>query len=419
VNTDGNQSIRFERVAVLGPVEAALRFTRTARELGDERGRRLHVVALHHDPSRSDAIVRAADSAIPLADGSPDALARALTTADVDALWPGWTAAAEDPATAAVCARLGVRFLGPDAEVLRRVRDRVAVKLIAEGAGRPVVPWNGGALDGPQAAVDAAAALGFPVMLKAACGGGRAGIRRVDDEAELLAAMEYAAADAQASFGDPRLYLEALLVGARHLEVTVVVDRWGNVWTFGPHVATLRRRGDKVVIESAAARLTPADIKSVRGSAATLMPLTGYCGVATVASSTYTAAAHPVSSRSIRDCRPSTPSSRRRPASTSYDFSCMSGSAVASTVSHLNREASPCKPGSTPRTPSGGSRRRRAGWRDCGSGPARASESMPRSPKAMFSSPAAQRWWPKRWHGVRHGTRHGFGCGALSTRRRS
>ena len=88
--------------------------------------------------------------------------------------------------------------------MLRRVRDRIAVKRLAEGAGLPVVPWNGGALDGPHAAVDAAAAaLGFPVMLKAAGGGGRAGIRRVDDEAELLAVIEQAAAEAQASFGDP------------------------------------------------------------------------------------------------------------------------------------------------------------------------------------------------------------------------
>ena len=120
-------------------------------------------------------------------------------------------------------------------------------------------------------------------MLKAAAGGGRAGIRRVDDEAELVAVIEQAAAEAQASFGDARLYVEALLSGARHLEVTVVADRHGKVWTFGPNDATLRRRGDKVVIESAAAGLSPADIKAVRGAAATLMPLVGYRGVATVA----------------------------------------------------------------------------------------------------------------------------------------
>ena len=99
----------------------------------------------------------------------------------------------------------------------------------------------------------------------------------------MLAVIEHAAAEAQASFGDPTLYLEALLVGARHLEVTVVVDRSGKVWTFGPHDATLRRRGDKVVIESAAAGLSAADTKSVRGAAATLVQLTGYRGVATVA----------------------------------------------------------------------------------------------------------------------------------------
>ena len=212
--TPTTRSIRLDRVAVLGPVEAALRFTRTARELGDERGRRLHVVALHDDPRRSDAdrCGRPTRSS-PLAATGPRAFAEALAAAEVDALWPGWTPAAVDPTTAAICARLGVRFLGPDAEVLRWVRDRIAVKLLAESAGLRVVPWNGGALDGPDAAVDAAAALGFPVMLKAAAGGGRAGIRRVDGAAELLAVIDRAAAEAQASFGDASLYVEALLDG--------------------------------------------------------------------------------------------------------------------------------------------------------------------------------------------------------------
>ena len=152
-----NSVIRLDRIAVLGPVEAAVRFTRTAHELGDERRRPLHVVALHDDPSRSDAIVRAADAVVAVAGTGPKAFADALATADVDALWPGWAPAAEDPTTAAICARLGVRFLGPDAEVLRRVRDRIAVKRIAEGAGLRVVPWNGEALDGADDSIEAAA----------------------------------------------------------------------------------------------------------------------------------------------------------------------------------------------------------------------------------------------------------------------
>ena len=419
MSADGIDSIPFERIAVLGPIEAALRFTRTARELGDQRGRKLHVVALHDDPSRSDAIVRAADSAVLLADGSPDALARALTTADVDTLWPGWTPAAENPATAAVCARLGVRFLGPDTEVLRRVRDRVAVKLIAEGAGLPVVPWNGGALDGPHAAVDAAAALGFPVMLKAAGGGGRAGIRRVDDEAELLAVIEHATAEAQASFGDPRLYLEALLVGARHLEVTVVVDRSGKVWTFGPNDATLRRRGDKVVIESAPAGLSAADGESVRGSAATLMQLTGYRGVGTVAF-VHVPGQGPPGFLEVYPRLP--PEHALTEETTGVDLVRLQlhvglggrldgeppGARGVAMQARLNAE-----------DPSAGSHRRRAVSRDCGWQPAPASGSTPRSPRVTSSSPAARPSWPRRWLGVRHGMKHGSGCGALSTRRPS
>ncbi len=279
--TTPEPSISFDRVGVLGPVEAALRFVRTAREVGDERGRRLHVVAFQADPRRSDAAVRTADEVVALGDGGHDALADALATAGVDALWPGWTPAAVDPRTAAISARLGIRFLGPDAIALRR--DRIAVKLAAESAGLRVVPWNGGPLGGPDEAVDAATSLGFPVMLKAAAGGGPTGVRRVDDPAQLLAVIDQAAADAQASFGDGTLYVEALLDGARHLEVTVVADGYGKVWTFGPHDATLRRRGDKIVIESAGAGLSAADNQAVRGAAATLVQRVGYSGVVTVA----------------------------------------------------------------------------------------------------------------------------------------
>jgi biotin carboxylase len=260
-------SVLFDRVAVLGPVEAARRFIRTAREVGDERGRRLHVVAFQADPRRSDAAVRAADEVVALAGDGQRGFAEALAAAKVDALWPGWAAGAEDPDTAAICARLGVRFLGSDPVTLGR--DRIELKLLAEGAGLRVVPWNGGSLNGPDAAVDAAATLGYPVMLKAAAGGGRAGIRRVDDAAELLSVIDQADAEAQASFGDPTLYLEELLDGARHLEVTVVADAYGKVWTFGPHDATLRRRGDKIVIESTGAGLTPADIQAVGGAVPT------------------------------------------------------------------------------------------------------------------------------------------------------
>ena len=276
-------AIRFDRVAVLGPVEAAVRFTRTAREIGDERGRRLHVVALHADPRRSDAMLRAADSVIPLRGAGPDELARALDASEVDALWPGWSPAAEDPTTSAICTRLGVRFLGSDAPTLRRVRDRIQMKLIAESAGLRVVPWNGRPLLGPESAVAAAEVLGYPVMLKAAAGGGRAGIRRVDSPAELLAVIERAAAEAHGVFDDATLYLEALLEGARHLDVTVVADAYENVWTFGPNDATLRRRGDKVVIESAGAGLSAADTQAVLGAASTLVKRMGYRGVATVA----------------------------------------------------------------------------------------------------------------------------------------
>ena len=366
-------------------------------------------------------MVRAADSAVLLADGSPDALARALTTADVDTLWPGWTPAAEDPTTAAVCARLGVRFLGPDTDVLRRVRDRVAVKLLAErcrAAGR---------------AVERGSAR-RSVRRRRRCRRARIprdaqGRRRWRPSRHPPRRRRGRVARRDRTRHEPkrrhrsaiaRLYVEALLFGARHLEVTVVVDRSGKVWTFGPNDATLRRRGDKVVIESARCRTQRhrQQIGARRGGDLDAAHRLSRRRHGRVRPRAGWRTASP-SSRSIRDCRPSTRSSRRRPASTSCVCSCTWGSAAASTGSRPARAASPCRPGSTPRTPSGGSRRRRAEWRDCGWVPAPASGSTPPSPRAMSSRPVARCSWPRRWLGVRHGMRLGSGCGALSTRRRS
>ena len=180
------------------------------------------------------------------------------------------------------------------------------------------------------------------------------------DEAELLAVIEQAGAEALASFGDATLYLEALLAGARHLEVTVVADGHGNVWTFGPHDATLRRRGDKVVIESAAAGLTAADVEAARGAAATLMARTGYRGVATVAFLHVPRRRPAPLPRGLPAApTPSTPSPRRRPASTSCVCSCTSGKAAASTASRRTARCRHPSPAQR-RGPRAGVRPRRA-----------------------------------------------------------
>jgi acetyl/propionyl-CoA carboxylase alpha subunit/acetyl-CoA carboxylase carboxyltransferase component len=281
VSSGTDAAIRFDRVAVLGPVEAVVRFARTARDVADERDRPLNVVALQTDPRRPGAALRATDEVLGLSDLG--ALGEVLDSAGVDALWPGWHPAAEDAVTAVTCEQLGVTFLGPASDTLRRVRNRITVKALAESAGVPVVPWSGGPLEDADAAVAAAEGLGYPVMLKAAGGGGQSGIRRVDSPGELLTVIERARAEAIAAFGEPTLYLETLLTGARHLEVTAVADGHGTVWAFGPHDATLRRRGDKVLIESECAYLTPVEAQATRTAAAVVLQSTGYRGVASVA----------------------------------------------------------------------------------------------------------------------------------------
>ena len=381
-------SICFDRIAVLGPVEAALRFIRTAREVGDERGRRLHVVAFHADPRRSDAAGRAADEVVAL---SADRAARVRR------------GAGRRRGRRAV-ARMDVGGGGSDhrrdlrpprrhgsSVPMRRTlgRDRIAVKLLAESAGLRVVPWNGGALTGPDAAVDAADALGFPVMLKAAAGGGASrhpacrqpggparGHRPRRGRGAGVVRRRHACTSRRCS------------TGARHLEVTVVADAYGKVWTFGPHDATLRRRGDKVVIESAGAYLTrgrdPGDARRRRDHRAASA---GYRGVATVAFLHVPGGGLP---RFLEVYPRLPPEHGLIEETTGVDLVRLQLHVGAGRPPRRraapSTRPSPCRPGSTPRTPSGGSPRRRVSWPACGSVPARASGSTPPSLRATSSA---------------------------------
>jgi len=162
-----------------------------------------------------------------------DVLQRALIESGADAAWVGWGFVAEDPAFAEVCEKIGVTFIGPDADAMRKLGDKIGAKLIAEQAGVPVAPWSRGEVATVEDALRAADEIGYPLMLKAAAGGGGRGIRLARDEAELRAQYGAAVAEAEAAFGDPRLYVERFVAAARHVEVQVAADTHGNVVQLG------------------------------------------------------------------------------------------------------------------------------------------------------------------------------------------
>jgi len=144
------------------------------------------------------------------------ALERALVETGADAAWVGWGFVAEDPAFAELCEKVGVTFVGPSADAMRKLGDKIGAKLIAEEVGVPVAPWSRGAVETVDAAKQSAAEIGYPLMLKATAGGGGRGIRVITNEAELADAYERTSQEAARAFGSGIVFLERLVTGARH-----------------------------------------------------------------------------------------------------------------------------------------------------------------------------------------------------------
>ena len=252
---------------------------------------------LYTDPDADSWFVREADDAVPLgtatfvdpADGTrrsryldEAAVIAALRGADVDAVWVGWGFVAEHASFAQACEEAGITFVGPNSATIRRLGDKVAAKRVAEQAGVPVVPWSGGPVDDVIQATSTAAQLGYPLVVKAASGGGGRGIRMVRDDDELAAALPSARAEAQLAFGDPTVFLEKLVPAARHVEVQVIADGYGTVWAVGIRDCSLQRRHQKVLEESASTVLDAAKEQAIRDAAVRLCAAADYRNAGTV-----------------------------------------------------------------------------------------------------------------------------------------
>src|SRR4051812_14231935 len=286
----------FQRLAIVNRGEAAMRAIHAVRELNDERETPIAVIALYTDVERHALFVRRADERYCLgpatttdADGRRSsayldytALEAALVETQADAAWVGWGFVAEHPAFAELCERLGIVFVGPDAEVMRALGDKIEGKRLAEAVGVPVAAWSGGPVDGVEAAVRHGGRLGGPPLVKAAPGGGGGGGRRVDAPEALAVAFARAQAEAEAAFGDPRVLMERLVGAARHVEVQLMADGQGGVWALGVRDCSYQRRHQKVVEESASPALDAGQETELAESAKRLALEAGYKGAGTV-----------------------------------------------------------------------------------------------------------------------------------------
>ncbi|MEU4242706.1 carboxyl transferase domain-containing protein [Actinoplanes sp. NPDC026619] len=278
----------FRRIAIVNRGEAAMRLIHAVRELAAETGTPIETVAFFTDVDRTATFVREADIAYDLGPAAArpyldlKALERALIDSGADAAWVGWGFVAEDPAFAELCDRVGVTFVGPSADAMRQLGDKIGAKLIAEEVGVPVAPWSRGPVETLEAALEAASNIGYPLMLKATAGGGGRGIRVVRDPSALQDAYERTSQEAARAFGSGIVFLERLVTGARHVEVQIIADGQGTAWALGVRDCSVQRRNQKVIEESASPVLPPARITELKESAERLAVRVGYRGAATV-----------------------------------------------------------------------------------------------------------------------------------------
>ena len=240
----------FTRVLVANRGEIAVRVIRALHELGIE------AVAVYSTADRDALHVELADRAVcigppPSAESYlkiPNVVAAAETT-DCEAVHPGYGFLAENPAFVRACEESDLVFVGPPAEVMERMGDKVRAKEEMRAAGVPLVPGTDGAASFEEVR-RVAHEVGFPVIVKATAGGGGKGMRTVRNADELEDAYAAAAAEAQAAFGDGSLYLEKALVPARHVEVQVLCDSDGGILTLGERECSIQRRHQKLIEES-------------------------------------------------------------------------------------------------------------------------------------------------------------------------
>lgn len=240
----------FQKVLVANRGEIALRVVRACQELG------VPAVAVFSDADESALHVRHADEAVnigPPAAGKSyldaEGIVAAAKEAGADAVHPGYGFLAENAAFARAVTEAGIKFIGPSAGAIEKLGDKSAARRLAQEAEVPVVPGSENVSSADEA-VESAAGIGYPVMIKAAAGGGGRGIRVAEDGEELREAVRAAKREAQSAFGDGTLYLEKFLAGPRHVEVQVMADGEGNAIHLYERECSMQRRRQKVLEES-------------------------------------------------------------------------------------------------------------------------------------------------------------------------
>ena len=273
----------FEKVLIANRSEVALRIHRTCHEMG------IRTVAVHSTADADAMHVRLADESVCI--GPPasvdsylniPAIISAAEVTGADAIHPGYGFLSENARFADIVAEHGITFIGPSPDHIRQMGDKIEAKLTAEKLGLPVVPGSKGSINAFRDAMKIADEIGYPVIVKAASGGGGRGMKVVTKASEMEQAFRAARTEAKASFGDDTVYLEKYLSGPRHIEIQVIGDSHGNAVHLGERDCSLQRRHQKIFEEAPSTVLGPEKREEIGTIVADAIREMGYLGLGTI-----------------------------------------------------------------------------------------------------------------------------------------
>ena len=241
----------FSKVLIANRGEIAIRIIRACKELG------IKTVAVYSEADKNSLHVEFADEAVCIGKGPSSesylnisSLISAAEITDSDAIHPGYGFLAENPSFAEVCESCGIKFIGPTAENIRMMGNKIQAKETMRKAGLPLIPGSMGSVKSKDEALAAAQKIGYPLILKAKAGGGGKGMRICHSDVRLVSALMTAQSEAEAAFGDSEIYMERYLKNPRHIEVQIVADNYGNAIYLGERDCSIQRRHQKIIEET-------------------------------------------------------------------------------------------------------------------------------------------------------------------------
>lgn len=272
----------IKKILIANRGEIALRAIRTIKEMGKE------AICIYSSADKDALYLKYCDASICV--GGPKSsesylnipsIISAAELCGADAIFPGYGFLSENQNFVEICERHNIKFIGPSVEAMNTMSDKSKAKQVMKRAGVPVIPGSDGAINGVEMAKQLAEEMGYPVILKAAAGGGGRGMRVVEKAADLEKAYWSAESEATSAFGDGRMYIEKYIKNPRHIEVQIIGDSFGNVIHVGERDCSMQRRHQKLIEESPAKILTPETRAKLLETAVRAAKAIGYEGAGT------------------------------------------------------------------------------------------------------------------------------------------